>query len=214
MLEAGHNFLYETITDVDSRFLKAEKIGIACGLVSEFYCIDFDAHNDEPIKDIFESYINIPYIKGLIHEGKLSIYTTAGGGYHLYFIYKDEVLSGKTYAFWETKSVMIEIRGNGQYVCCWPSAGYKHISGPEYVKLTPLPNSPSFSTMMLSTIVVLFDSIVVVVPCTSRLPVITTVPVLAPVSSVIFASAGILSLVTTTLKSPLLTLTIFDMYYP
>jgi hypothetical protein len=42
MLEAGHNFLYETITDVDSRFLKAEKIGIACGLVSEFYCIDFE----------------------------------------------------------------------------------------------------------------------------------------------------------------------------
>ena len=54
MLEAGHNFLYETITDVDSRFLKAEKIGIACGLVSEFYCIDFDCHNGEPIKDTFD----------------------------------------------------------------------------------------------------------------------------------------------------------------
>ena len=150
LLEKGHNYLYESIDEnnIEKLFSEAVKIGIACGSVSEgFYCIDFDAHNDEPIKDIFESYINIPYIKGLIHEGKLSIYTTAGGGYHLYFIYKDEVLSGKTYAFWETKSVMIEIRGNGQYVCCWPSAGYKHISGPEYVKLTPLEGSDEVQTI-------------------------------------------------------------------
>lgn len=149
-LDKGHNYLYELVKedDVKKLFNSAVKIGIACGPVSDgFYCIDFDAHNDEPIKDIFESYINIPYIKGLILEGKLSIYTTAGGGYHLYFIYKDEVLSGKTYAYWETKSVMIEIRGKGQYVCCWPSAGYEHIAGPEYMKLTPLDGSDEVQTI-------------------------------------------------------------------
>ena len=142
-LKSGHPYLYDLVNedDIDKLFtdVNTTKIGIACGKVSGgFYCIDFDAHKDEPIKDIFESFVKLPYIQGLIHEGKLSSYKTAGGGYHLYFIYKDDVLSGKTYAYWETKSVMIEIRGNGQYVCCWPSEGYEHIFGPEYVKLTPL----------------------------------------------------------------------------
>jgi hypothetical protein len=140
-LEKGHNYLYELVdeNDLDRLFNDTAKIGIACGKVSEgFYCIDFDAHKDEPIKNIYDSFIKLPYIQGLIQEGKLCSYKTAGGGYHIYFIYKDEVLSGKTYAYWETKSVMIEIRGNGQYVCCWPSAGYDHIMGPEYVKLTAL----------------------------------------------------------------------------
>lgn len=142
-LKKGHPYLYEFVNEdhIDKLFTDVDttKIGIACGKVSGgFYCIDFDAHKDEPIKDIFESFIKLPYIQGLIQEGKLSSYKTAGGGYHIYFIYRDEVLSGKTYAYWETKSVMIEIRGNGQYVCCWPSAGYEHIYGPEYVKLTPL----------------------------------------------------------------------------
>lgn len=149
-LEKGHNYLYELVdeNDINRLFNDTAKIGIACGKVSGgFYCIDFDAHKDEPIKDIFESFVKLPYIQGLIHEGKLSSYKTAGGGYHLYFIYKDEVLSGKTYAYWETKSVMIEIRGNGQYVCCWPSAGYEHIYGPEYVKLTPLDGMDEVQTI-------------------------------------------------------------------
>jgi len=33
---------------------------------------------------------------------------------------------------------MIEIRGNGQYAACWPSQGYKHIKGCEYLKLQAL----------------------------------------------------------------------------
>ena len=135
MLEKGHNYLYESIKedDVDRLFNNAQKIGIACGKVSSgFYCLDFDKHNGEPIKDIYESFISLPYIFGLILEGKLSIYSTAGGGYHIYFIYKDHVLSGEVFAYWETKSVMIEIRGNGQYAACWPSQGYQHINGPEY----------------------------------------------------------------------------------
>jgi len=151
-LKSGHPYLYDLVNedDIDKLFtdVNTTKIGIACGKVSGgFYCIDFDAHKDEPIKDIFESFVKLPYIQGLIHEGKLSSYKTAGGGYHLYFIYKDDVLSGKTYAYWETKSVMIEIRGNGQYVCCWPSEGYEHIFGPEYVKLTPLDGMDEVQTI-------------------------------------------------------------------
>jgi hypothetical protein len=139
MLPVGHNYLYESIDNIDVLFKNAEKIGIACGAVSDgFYCIDFDAHNNEPISKIFEQYINVSYIQTLISQGKLSIYSTAGGGYHIYFIYRDEILKGTSFAKWETKSVMIEIRGDGQYVACFPSNGYKHIKGVEYLKLNAL----------------------------------------------------------------------------
>jgi hypothetical protein len=40
---------------------------------------------------------------------------------------------------------MIEIRGNGQYAACWPSEGYKHINGCEYLKLQPLESSEEFN---------------------------------------------------------------------
>jgi hypothetical protein len=141
MLEKGHNYLYESINekDIDKLFKNAQKIGIACGKVSDgFYCLDFDAHNNEPIEDIFNAFIQHDYIANLLKEGKLSVYKTAGGGYHVYFIYKDQVLSGETYAYWQTKSVMIEIRGNGQYSACWPSIGYEHLKGCEYIKLQAL----------------------------------------------------------------------------
>ncbi len=134
MLEKGHNYLYESINeeDIDRLFNNAQKIGIACGKVS---------------KDIYESFIALPYIFGLIMDGKLSIYSTAGGGYHIYFIYRDDVLSGEVFAYWETKSVMIEIRGNGQYAACWPSEGYKHINGSEYIKLQPLESKEEFNAI-------------------------------------------------------------------
>ena len=135
MLEAGHNFLYETITDVDSRFLKAEKIGIACGLVSEFYCIDFDCHNGEPIKDTFDDFITVPSIKMLIKDGMLSCYTTAGGGYHVYFRSKEK-FNGRVFAKYPTGATMVEMRGNGQYCACYPSTGYTHIGGEEYLKMS------------------------------------------------------------------------------
>jgi hypothetical protein len=150
MLEKGHNYLYESINekDIDRLFNNAQKIGIACGKVSNgFYCLDFDKHNGEPIKDIYESFISLPYIHQLILEGKLSIYSTAGGGYHIYFIYNNDILSGEVFAFWETKSVMIEIRGNGQYAACWPSKGYQLINGCEYIKLEPLESSDEFNAI-------------------------------------------------------------------
>lgn len=141
MLQKGHDYLYNRIEekDIEKIFAKAQKIGIACGKVSDgFYCMDFDAHNQEPISEIYKSFISFNYIHSLIIDGKLSIYSTAGGGYHLYFIYDEEVISGNVLSYWETKSVMIELRGNGQYVCCYPSQGYIHIAGVELEKLNRL----------------------------------------------------------------------------
>jgi len=141
MLPTEHNFLYQQIDDIENRFKSAKKIGIACGAVSDgFYCIDFDAHNNEPILDILNDFLKVNYIQNLLQNGKLSIYSTAGGGYHIYFIYRLEVMQGTALARWQTKSVMIEMRGNGQYVACYPSNGYKHIKGVEYVKLNELEN--------------------------------------------------------------------------
>jgi hypothetical protein len=67
----------------------------------------------------------------------LTCYSTAGGGYHIYFK-ADVEMGGEVLSYWETKSVMIEIRGKGQYVACYPSTGYTHINGVELNKLSKL----------------------------------------------------------------------------
>ena len=62
MLEKGHPYLYESIkeNDIDKLFKNAQKIGIACGKVSDgFYCLDFDAHNNEPIEQILFNMITL-----------------------------------------------------------------------------------------------------------------------------------------------------------
>ena len=148
-LPKKHNYLYELIPDdlIERLFMDAKKIGIACGKVSSgFYCIDFDAHNDEPISNTYEKFIEMPQIANFIREGKLSCYTTAGGGYHVY-LRCDVVQAGEVFAFWETKSVMIEMRGNGQYAACWPSQGYTHIKGVEYMKLNTLEDLNEFNSI-------------------------------------------------------------------
>jgi hypothetical protein len=140
-LPKGHNYLYEKVKeeDVEKLFAFADKIGIACGLVSDgFYCIDFDCHNGEDVGAIYSDFIDIPFVYSLLEEGKLSVYKTMGGGFHVYFRYTKDVLKGDVFSYWETKSVMIEIRGNGQYCACYPSEGYTHLTGVEYLKLTEI----------------------------------------------------------------------------
>jgi len=140
-LPTGHPFLYDPVpeNELPKLFDKAEKIGIACGAVSSgFYCIDFDAHNKENIKEIFKAYMSFDGVKRMHDTGLISLAKTPSGGYHLYFKYRDEILNTKKLALWETKSVMIEIRGNGSYVATLPSEGYIHLSGVEIVKLEPI----------------------------------------------------------------------------
>lgn len=149
-LRKGHPYLYEKVAenDVEILFSEARKIGIACGRVSDgFYCIDFDKHNGEDIDSIYNQFIQLPFIKSLFEQNKLSVYKTMGGGYHFYFKYNLEVLKGQTFAYWETKSVMIEIRADGQYVACYPSAGYSLLNGTDYFKLEYLESEQEWSIL-------------------------------------------------------------------
>lgn len=142
-LKKDHPYLYEKVAeeDIDKLFIDCDKIGIACGDVSNgMYAIDFDTHNGEPIDDIYEQYILVDYIQDLINEGKLAIYLTMGGGYHIYFK-TSATYSGTVFSRWQTKSVMIEMRGQGQYVACYPSPGYTHLKGVDLFKLDYLDKS-------------------------------------------------------------------------
>jgi hypothetical protein len=136
-LPKDHNYLYERVEEdkLEKLFSNTDKIGIACGDVSSgFYCIDFDCHNGEPIESVFNQYMSIDYITDLLVSGKLSVYRTPKGGYHIYFK-TSQTHQGTVFSRWETKSVMIEMRGNGQYVACYPSVGYTYISGVDLYKL-------------------------------------------------------------------------------
>lgn len=135
-LEVGHNFLYSPIDKVESRFSQAEKIGIACGLVSGgFYCIDFDCHAGENITVIFNNFLNDQNIQWLLNCNALTFSKTMSGGYHCYFRTDDGEYKGTALSRWSTGGVMIELRGTGQYIACSPSPGYSHHSGCELIKL-------------------------------------------------------------------------------
>ena len=139
LLNSGHNYLYELINydDIDKLFKDAEKIGIACGYVSNgFECMDFDAHKSEPIETIFKNFMNDDGVRTIVETHNLPVLKTPSGGYHIY--YKSEnIEGGTTLASWSTGDVMIETRGHGQYVATYPSKGYTIISGVEIIR-TPI----------------------------------------------------------------------------
>lgn len=135
-LEVGHNFLYSPIDKVTSRFSAAEKIGIACGAVSGgFYCIDFDCHDGEDIKQVFDQFYNDENIQWLLQASGITFSKTMSGGFHAYFRTDDCEYKGTPLAKWPSGTVMIEIRGSGQYIACAPSPGYTHLQGCEIIKL-------------------------------------------------------------------------------
>lgn len=138
-LPQGHNFLYEPIDKIKSRFSNCDMIGITCGTISGgFYCLDFDCHGGQDIDSIFKEFINNGFIKYLKKEGKLSILKTPSGGYHCYYKHEYEH-GGRALAHWPEKNgkteVMIEIRGNGQYVATYPSPGYSQTKWVDIYKL-------------------------------------------------------------------------------
>jgi len=151
MLPSGHPYLYNKIEDIQKLFAKAKKIGIACGVVSEgFYGIDFDCHQGQDVKTIFESYISNPFVQHLIDNGSISCYTTMGGGYHIYFRYNDEVLVGCVLAKYIDKATMIELRANGQYLCVYPSEGYSHLMGVELIKIRNIDKDTAYGLIDLA----------------------------------------------------------------
>lgn len=138
MLPVGHNFLYDAMQDVDVEkyFKSADKIGIACGYVSDgFECIDFDAHSGQNIDDIFSRFVNDDSVKYVLDTYNLPVIKTAGGGYHIYFKNPYKYSSRQVFARWDDGGIMIESRAHGQYVVTVPSEGYKHIRGCEIVKV-------------------------------------------------------------------------------
>lgn len=138
-LPKGHRFLYEeneTLLNFDSTDTK--KIGIACGKVSEnLLCIDFDKHQGQDITTIFNKYIDCAVYHLLISAKKISVYSTPSGGYHIIFR-TETALKGTTLSRYEDGNIMIETRGDGQYIASFPSDGYKYIAGCEITELRKL----------------------------------------------------------------------------
>lgn len=131
-LAPGHPYLYEEVPEhlLDRLFTNAVKIGVACGDVSDgFYCLDFDCHDGENIKLIFERFCEDPYVSEVIQTKQVGIYQSPSGGYHFYFK-SDLTMKGTDLAHHkETNGVAIELRGNGQYMVTAPSDGYTRIAG-------------------------------------------------------------------------------------
>jgi hypothetical protein len=136
-LPVGHPYLYEFIENIPKYFNKADvqAIGIAAGKISGgIECIDFDCHQGQDIEPIFQGFINDSYVKQLEYEGKLSVFKTPSGGYHV-VIKSDFYENKQILARWEDGELMIEVRGNGSYFITVPTPGYENISGVEIVKL-------------------------------------------------------------------------------
>ena len=139
-LPVGHNLLYERAkeSDIEQLFMGSKKIGIACGNVSNgFECIDFDAHDGEDIRTIFNDYMKDDGIFTIVETNNLPIIKTMGGGYHLY--YKSNIIEGsRKLARWTNGNTMIETRGEGAYVATIPSEGYTLLKGSELIKIATI----------------------------------------------------------------------------
>lgn len=134
-LPVGHDFLYNKIDKIEIRFKNCEKIGIACGDVSGgFYALDFDKHKGQDIEPLFNDFFNNQFIQRLINVNKIAVFKTPSGGYHFYFRF-NKTLPGKTLTRWDDGQTQIEIRGNGQYLCVFPSVGYEHVTKIDLVEI-------------------------------------------------------------------------------
>ena len=138
MLPEGHNYLYEIINEdrIDAFFMKADKIGIACGAVSDgFLAIDFDCHSNQDIKTVFNGFMRHETVKSILDNYNLPVYRTPSGGYHIYLKSESKRQTGMCLSKWDDGDVMIEVRGHGQYVCLFPSTGYEKLCGSEIIKV-------------------------------------------------------------------------------
>lgn len=101
-------------------------IGISTGIISGgVEAIDFDLKNsDDPDKIMFLFKSRVP--KDILK--KLVVQRTISGGYHM--IYKcEDVASSCKLAKNEEGKAIIETRGEGGYIKCYPSKGYELIQG-------------------------------------------------------------------------------------
>ena len=137
LVPANCNHLYERKMPITYNF-NSFGIAITCGIASEgLEVIDFDKHQGQDIKSIFDEFIKNPIVSNLINEGLIAIYQTPSGGYHI--MYRTDLLeSSKKLSLWEDGNIMIETKSAGGYVVCYPTMGYIHISGCELVKISKI----------------------------------------------------------------------------
>lgn len=114
------------ITEKEIEDFDFDNIGISTGSISGgLEAIDFDlknAENPEKIMKSFKSKVSLSLLK------KLVIQTTMSGGYHMVYRCEDVSSSRKLAKNSEGKAI-IETRGEGGYIKCYPSNGYELIQG-------------------------------------------------------------------------------------
>jgi hypothetical protein len=103
-----------------------DNIGIATGSMSGgLEAIDFDLKNAEypdEVMKLFKKKVSLSLMK------KLVVQQTISGGFHM--IYRcEDITSSKKLAMNKTGQAVIETRGEGGYIKCAPSEGYKLIQG-------------------------------------------------------------------------------------
>lgn len=141
MLPKGHQYLYEPAPeqDIPRLFKSAEKIGIACGDVSNgFECMDFDAKDGQPIREVFNKFMANSQVKHIVGKHNLPVVRTPSGGYHLYYRHTEKKKPPMHLATWSDGKVMIETRGDGSYVATIPSDGYEQLAGSSIVEISRL----------------------------------------------------------------------------
>lgn len=139
MVQANSNHLYEK-KDITAYNWNSYGIGITCGIASDnLEVIDFDKHQGQNVKVIYDEFVKNDVVDNMIREGLLCVYQTPTGGFHI--MYRTDILeNSQTLALWEDKNIMIETKAGGGYVVCYPTNGYSHYAGVEILKISTIEN--------------------------------------------------------------------------
>jgi len=151
-LNEEHNTVPITLESIKEYDFQA--IGVSTGIISGgLEAIDFDlknAENPDMVMKVFKSKVPADLLK------KLVVQQTVSGGFHM--IYRcEDVSSSKKLAKNPEGKAIIETRGEGGLIKCYPSEGYKLLQGSlEDVKIiTPEERLQLFiSAKMLNQVVI------------------------------------------------------------
>lgn len=120
-----------------SEYEKCHGIGIVCGKFSGgLECIDIDNHFGDA-KELYQKFVGDPEVSDIVTKYKLPLEKTVGGGFH--FFYRCDTVEGnlKLAYRWTVddkgkpkRDILIETRGEGGYIVCDPTPGYKFYSDP------------------------------------------------------------------------------------
>ena len=127
-----------TNKQVEYEFSAAQGVSLVCGALSgNLEAIDIDLKYDLT-GPLFERYKKEIFIQDNTLLKKLVVQKTRSGGYH--FIYRCAKIEGnkklaRRHATDEEKAknekikVLLETRGEGGYIACWPTKGYQIVHG-------------------------------------------------------------------------------------